>query len=72
MAGKICSSGLLLNTWRDPVSDGALLLGDAGLHVDPLFGQGHSFALMSAEIVGELAPAWFSKRARQRDLAAMR
>lgn len=60
MVGKIRSSGLLLNTWRDPVCSSALLLGDAGLHVDPLFGQGHSFALMSAEILGELAPAWFS------------
>ena len=59
IVGKIRSSGLLLNTWRDPVCDGAILLGDAGLHVDPLFGQGHSFALMSAEIFGELAPSWF-------------
>jgi flavin-dependent dehydrogenase len=59
MLGKIRSSGLLLNTWRDPVCDGAILLGDAGLHVDPLFGQGHSFALISAEIFGELAPSWF-------------
>ncbi len=59
LVGKIRSSGLLLNTWRDPVCDGAILIGDAGLHVDPLFGQGHSFALISAEIFGELAPAWF-------------
>ena len=59
MVGKIRSSGLLLNTWRDPVSDGAILLGDAGLHVDPLFGQGHSFALISSEIFGALAPAWY-------------
>ena len=58
MVGKIRSSGLLLNTWRDPVCDGAMLLGDAGLHVDPLFGQGHSFALISAEIFGALAPSW--------------
>jgi flavin-dependent dehydrogenase len=62
IVGKIFSSGLLNNTYRDPVCDGALLLGDAGLHVDPLFGQGHSLALMSAAIVGELAPAWFSAR----------
>ncbi len=48
MVGKVFSSGLLINTYRDPVSDGAILLGDAGLHVDPLFGQGHSMALMSA------------------------
>jgi menaquinone-9 beta-reductase len=60
IAGKVLSSGLLNNTYRDPVTDGALLLGDAGLHVDPLFGQGHSMALMSAWIVGELAPEWFS------------
>jgi flavin-dependent dehydrogenase len=59
IVGKIRSSGLLLNTRCDPVCDGALLLGDAGLHVDPLFGQGHSFALISAEIFGGLAPAWF-------------
>lgn len=65
LAGKIFSSGLLCNTYRDPVCDGALLLGDAGLHVDPLFGQGHSLALMSAEILGELAPGWFSSRARR-------
>jgi flavin-dependent dehydrogenase len=60
IAGKVFSSGLLSNTYRDPVTDGVLLLGDAGLHVDPLFGQGHSMALMSASIVGELASKWFS------------
>jgi menaquinone-9 beta-reductase len=60
IAGKVFSSGLLNNTWRDPVTDGALLIGDAGLHVDPLFGQGHSMALISAWIVGELAREWFS------------
>ncbi len=62
ISGKIFSSGLLLNTYRVPVCDGALLLGDAGLHVDPLFGQGHSFALISAEIMGELAGDWFGAR----------
>jgi menaquinone-9 beta-reductase len=60
LVGKVFSSGLLNNTYRNPVTDGALLLGDAGLHVDPLFGQGHSMALMSAWIVGELAREWFS------------
>ncbi len=62
MVGKVRSSGLLLNTYRDPVADGALLLGDSGLHVDPLFGQGHSMALISAEIACSLAPGWFSAR----------
>jgi flavin-dependent dehydrogenase len=60
--GKVLSSGLLANTYRDPVAAGALLLGDAGLHVDPLFGQGHSLALISAEILGEMAPRWFGAR----------
>jgi flavin-dependent dehydrogenase len=60
IAGKVFSSGILNNTWRDPVTDGAILIGDAGLHVDPLFGQGHSMALMSAWMVGELAREWFS------------
>jgi len=85
MIGKVFSSGLLLNTYRVPVADGALLLGDAGLHVDPLFGQGHSLALMSAEIFGQLAPDWFAARdgntisaaamapfAERRDAALMR
>jgi 2-polyprenyl-6-methoxyphenol hydroxylase-like FAD-dependent oxidoreductase len=63
IASKVFSSGLLNNTYRDPVADGALLLGDAGLHVDPLFGQGHSLALMSAAIVGELLPRWFHESA---------
>jgi flavin-dependent dehydrogenase len=62
VAGKIYSSGLLTNTARMPVTDGAILLGDCGLHVDPLFGQGHSLALMSAAIMGELAPRWFESR----------
>jgi menaquinone-9 beta-reductase len=60
--GKVRSSGLLLNTYRDPVANGALLLGDSGLHVDPLFGQGHSMALISAEIACGLLPACFSAR----------
>ena len=66
IAGKVFSSGLLNNTYRDPVADGALLIGDAGLHVDPLFGQGHSMALVSASIVDELAREWFSTAAATR------
>jgi menaquinone-9 beta-reductase len=84
IVGKIRSSGLLLNTYREPTCDGAVLLGDAGLHVDPLFGQGHSFALISTEIFGALAPTWFAATrgatvahdamaefTRRRDLALM-
>lgn len=62
LQGKVLSSGLLMNTYRDPVAPGAILLGDAGLHIDPLFGQGHSLALVSAKIFGELAPRWFGAR----------
>ena len=61
-ASPLRSSGLLVNRHRDPVANGALLLGDSGLHVDPLFGQGHSMALISAEIACGLVPAWFSAR----------
>ncbi len=60
IVGKVFSSSILNNTYRDPVTDGAILIGDAGLHVDPLFGQGHSMALISASIVGDLASRWFS------------
>lgn len=63
LLGKIFSSGRLKNTYRDPVCDGAILLGDAGLHVDPLFGQGHSIALMSAAIMSELSSRWFAATA---------
>jgi flavin-dependent dehydrogenase len=62
LASKVFSSGLLLNTYRVPVCDGALLLGDSGLHADPLFGQGHALALISAQIMDELALQWFAAR----------
>ena len=70
MIGKVRSSGLLLNTYRNPVANGALLLGDSGLHVDPLFGQGHSMALISAEIACGLTPAWFSAARAENSLSA--
>ncbi len=59
IASKVLSVPKLLNTLRNPVSNGALLLGDAGLHVDPILGQGHAFALLSAEIMARCAPQWF-------------
>jgi flavin-dependent dehydrogenase len=68
IVGKVRSSGLLKNTYRDPVCDGAILLGDSGLHVDPLFGQGHAFALVSEAIFAGLAPQWI----RQSDGRAVR
>lgn len=59
LVSKVYSSGRLLNTHRVPVCNGALLLGDAGLHADPLFGQGHSLALISAKLACGAAPRWF-------------
>lgn len=56
---KILSVPKLVNTLRDPVCDGALLLGDAGLHVDPILGQGHAFALISADIMARESVGWF-------------
>jgi len=60
LASKVFAVPKLYNTLRIPVCNGALLLGDAGLHVDPILGQGHSFALMSAEIMAQLADHWFA------------
>lgn len=39
----------LRNVWRESTLPGLLLLGDAGLQTDPLFGQGISWALRSGE-----------------------
>jgi len=60
LASKVFAVPKLYNTLRTPVCNGALLLGDAGLHVDPILGQGHSFALMSAEIMARMADRWFA------------
>jgi flavin-dependent dehydrogenase len=59
IASKVLSVPKLLNTLRNPVCNGALLLGDSGLHVDPILGQGHAFALLSADIMARFAPQWF-------------
>jgi flavin-dependent dehydrogenase len=62
IASKVLSVPKLLNTLRNPVCNGALLLGDSGLHVDPILGQGHAFALLSADIMARFAPRWFASR----------
>jgi 2-polyprenyl-6-methoxyphenol hydroxylase-like FAD-dependent oxidoreductase len=59
LSSKVLSVPKLLNTLRYPVCNGALLLGDAGLHVDPILGQGHAFALMTADIMARFSPQWF-------------
>jgi len=43
----------LVNSWRSPRLRGLLLLGDAGLQSDPLFGQGISWAVRSAAWAAE-------------------
>lgn len=39
----------LRNVWRESATPGLMLLGDAGLQTDPLFGQGISWALRGGE-----------------------
>ncbi len=39
----------LRNVWRESATPGLVLIGDAGLQTDPLFGQGISWALRSGE-----------------------
>ncbi|HLZ71214.1 MAG TPA: FAD-dependent monooxygenase [Dehalococcoidia bacterium] len=43
----------LRNVWRESATPGLLLIGDAGLQTDPLFGQGISWALRSGEWAAE-------------------
>jgi flavin-dependent dehydrogenase len=51
---RIWGRGNLDNTYRDPICEGLVLLGDAGLDVDPLAAQGTAWALMSAEILADV------------------
>jgi len=48
---RIWGRGNLDNTYRDPICDGLVLLGDAGLDIDPLAAQGTAWAFISAEIL---------------------
>jgi len=47
----------LRSVWRGPVAKGLLLIGDAGMQSDPLFGQGISWALRSADWAAEAIDA---------------
>lgn len=51
---RIWGRGNLDNTYRDPICDGLVLLGDAGLDIDPLAAQGTAWAFISAEILADV------------------
>lgn len=51
---RIWGRGNLKNTYRDPICDGLVLLGDAGLDIDPLAAQGVGWAFISAEILADV------------------
>ncbi len=52
----------LRNIWRGPSAPGVLLLGDAGIQTDPLFGQGISWALRGAAQAATDIAAGFVRR----------
>lgn len=74
---RIWGRGNLINTYRDPVANGLVLLGDSGLDIDPLAAQGIAWAFISAEILadvlakcfksGDLSPAALAEFRAQRD-----
>lgn len=56
---RIWGRGNLDNTYRDPICNGLVLLGDAGLDVDPLAAQGTAWAFISAEILADVLEKCF-------------
>ena len=56
---RICGRGNLVNTYRDPIADGLVLLGDAGLDIDPLAAQGTAWAYISAGILADVLEKCF-------------
>ncbi len=51
---RIWGRGNLKNTYRDPICNGLVLLGDAGIDIDPLAAQGVGWAFISAEILADV------------------
>ena len=49
----IKGAGDFVNFVREPVGDGWVLIGDAGQHKDPIFGQGIGDAVRSAELLAD-------------------
>ena len=58
---RIWGRGNLKNTYRDPICNGLVLLGDAGLDIDPLAAQGVGWAFISAEILADVLGKCFTK-----------
>jgi len=59
--GRVVGRGNLDNTYRDPICNGLILLGDAGLDVDPLAAQGTAWAFISAEILADVLDRCFKE-----------
>jgi 2-polyprenyl-6-methoxyphenol hydroxylase-like FAD-dependent oxidoreductase len=49
----IKGAGDFVNFVRDPIGEGWVLVGDAGQHKDPIFGQGIGDAVRSAEVLAD-------------------
>lgn len=62
----------LRNVWRESVTPGLLLLGDAGLQTDPLFGQGISWALRSGEWAAADVLAQLGRAAEAQQVESLR
>jgi flavin-dependent dehydrogenase len=56
---RIWGRGNLRNTYRDPICNGLVLLGDAGIDIDPLAAQGVGWAFISAEILADVLAKCF-------------
>ena len=57
--GKVWRSGLVNNYIRKPYGDGWLLIGDAGVHIDPWTGMGLDIHGISAKKMAEAIIKWF-------------
>lgn len=68
LEGKILGSGPIANCVRKPFGAGWVLVGDAGLHLDPWTGQGMDLASTHATYLAEALIDWFKGR-RSEDAA---
>lgn len=53
LAGPIVGRVDMTNIWRKPVKSGIALVGDAALSIDPLYGVGCGWALLSGEMLAD-------------------
>jgi menaquinone-9 beta-reductase len=63
----VLGCGLEQNYVRQPVGPGWALVGDAGLHQDPVTGRGMDMAATHATFLAEALHHWFSNRMSEQD-----